>query len=195
MSEKLFFKMPIIKNKILEILKKKNLSQLKLACIINYDDAGLNAMILGKRPFPEIIKEKLLPILEVSKEEFESWIIADKYDKEIIKKAIESAKWIASSHPTDVPCNDDKNKPLILTQNIDRILKEKKLSRTALSKIIKHSQSSLNCAIIGKEPLSKNVMKKLSTTLEIPEKDLQAWVLADKYPLSILELALKVGHF
>ena len=194
MSEKLFFKMTIIKNKILQILKKKNLSQLKLARIINYDDAGLNAMILGKRPFSESVTEKILPILEISEEEFKSWIITDKYNKEIIEKAIESAKWIASSHSTDASRNDDKNKPLILAQNIDNILKEKTLSRTALSKIIKHSQSGLNRAITGKEPLSKEVMKKLSITLEIPEKDLQAWVLADKYPVKILELALKITN-
>jgi len=183
-----------IAEKIDFILKNKELSRSNASSIIGCSRNSLNQMIRTKRPFSDKIKEKLLPILEVSREEFESWIIADKYDKKIIEKALESAKWIASSHLADAPRNDDKNKPLILTQNIDKILKEKTLSRTALSKIIKHSQSSLNCAITGKEPLSKNLMKKLSTALEIPEKDLQAWVLADKYPIKILELALKITN-
>jgi len=170
----------VLKTKIYNILKEKNLTLYSLEKNLSYSNGTLYKMIEGERPFPENIKKKLLPVLEVSKQEFESWIITDKYNKEIIEKAINAFK-----------NREDKKNP-VLTQNIDKILKEKNLSRTALSKIIKHSQSGLNCAITGKEPLSKNVMKKLSTALEISEKDLQAWVLADKYSLNILELALKV---
>ncbi|HBG49325.1 MAG TPA: hypothetical protein DDW90_07470 [Cyanobacteria bacterium UBA9971] len=167
-------------NKIRNTLKEKNLSFYDLEKLFDYSRGSLSEMIKGERPFSDKIKEKILPILEVSKEEFESWIIADKYDHKIIEKAIESFK------------NREDKKILILTQNIDRILKEKTLSRTALSKIIKHSQSGLNRAITGKEPLSKNVAKKLSIALEIPEEDLQAWILADKQLLKVLELALKI---
>jgi transcriptional regulator with XRE-family HTH domain len=169
----------ILQTKINEILKEKNLSLYGLEKILNYSAGGLSQMIKGETPFSKNIKKKLLPVLEVSKEEFESWIVADKYKPEIIKKALDSIK-------------NKEEKTLILTQNIDKILKEKILSRTALSKLIKHSQSGLNRVITGKEPLSKNVMEKLSIGLEVSKDDLQAWVLADKYSFEILELALKV---
>jgi plasmid maintenance system antidote protein VapI len=172
--------MAIITEKIDNNIKKRNLSRYKISKLLNYKESTLNRIINGKQSFSKALVEKLLPILEVSKEEFESWIIADKYSKEVIYKAIEAFK------------NRENNKTLVLTQNIDRILKEKNLSQTALSKLIKHSQSALNCALTGKEPLSKNVMKKLSEFFEIQEESLQAWILADKYPLKVLELALKL---
>jgi transcriptional regulator with XRE-family HTH domain len=174
--------MSILKEKIDATLNKKGLSRYKLGLLIGVSEAALSEMTRAITPFSKNVIEKILPILEVSKEEFESWIVADKYKPEIIKKGIDSIK-------------NKEEKTLILTQNIDKILKEKKLSRTALSKLIKHSQSGLNRVIIGKEPLSKNVMEKLSIGLEIPEDNLQAWVLADKYSLKILELALKANHF
>ena len=172
----------LLKEKILSILKNKNITFYKLSNLVEFDESALNKMIKGKIKISENLIKKLLPILEISKEEFESWIVADKYQPEIIEKAIESIK-------------NKEEKILILTQNIDKILKEKKLSRTALSKLIKHSQSGLNRVIIGKEPLSRNVMEKISAGLEIPKEDLQSWVLADKSSLKILELALKTQHF
>jgi len=171
--------MNILKNKIDTILKKKGLNRHQLSQLFNVSNGTLSKMTIGTKPFSDNIKEKILPILEVSKEEFESWIVADNYSPEVIQKAIESFK------------NREDKKILVLTQNIDKILKEKNLSRTALSKLIKHSQSALNCVIIGKEPLSKNVMEKLSIGLETSQEDLRAWVLADKYLLKVLELALK----
>lgn len=165
--------------KIDYILKNKNLSRSNVSTMVGCSRNALNQMIRGDISFSEKIEEKILPILEISKEEFESWIIADKYPKEIIEKAIKSFK-----------TREDKKKS-VLSQNINRILKEKNLSQTAFSKIIKHSQSSLNCAITGKEPLSKKLMGKISIGLELSQDDLQAWVLADKYSLKVLELALK----
>lgn len=173
-------KMNILKNKIDTTLKKKGLHRHQLSQFINVSDGTLSKMTIGTKPFSDNVKEKILPFLEVSGEEFESWIVADKYQQEVIEKAIDAFK------------NKENKKVLTLTQNVDKILKEKNLSRTALSKLIKHSQSGLNCAITGKEPLSKNVMDKLSANLGIPKEDLLAWVLADKFSLKILELALKI---
>ena len=170
--------MPILQNKIDEILNKKKLSRYKLNKIINYYESDLNKMIKGQKPFPDHIINKLLPILEISREEFEGWIVADKYSKEVLELAIEAKK----AH---------KAKKLILTTKIDKILKIKGLSRTALSKQIKHSQSGLNRVITGKEPLSKNLMNKISTAFEIPVEYLQAWVLADKYSVKVLDYALE----
>jgi transcriptional regulator with XRE-family HTH domain len=172
--------MSITTKNIKNIIEQKNLSLKKLAKLIDYSHGALSNLINLKTPFPKTVLEKILPILEVSKQEFESWVVADKYQPEVIQKAIEAFK------------NREDKKILVLTQNIDKILKEKDMSRTTLSKLIKHSQSGLNRVIIGKEPLSKKVMEKLSTGLEIPEEDLQAWVIADKYSLKILELALKI---
>jgi predicted transcriptional regulator len=171
--------MRILKAKITKILKDKDLSAYKLSKIIDYPESPLGRMINGKISFSDPVKEKLLPILDISKEEFESWIIADKYPKEFIEKALNSFK-----------TRKDKESS-VLSQNINALLKEKGLSQTAFGKIIKHSQSSLSCVITGKEPMSKKLMQKISTGLEIPVEYIQIWVLADKYTPQVLESALK----
>jgi DNA-binding Xre family transcriptional regulator len=172
--------MLIITKKIKEILFNKNLSINKLAKLIGKNHSGnLGKMILGKQSFSKTIKEKLFPILEISEEEFQSWIIATKYDFELIQKAVDAVK-----------NKSDKTIP-VFTQNIDKILLSRKMSRTDLSKIIKYSQSGLNRMIIGQIGVSKPVMAKISKALEIPLSDLQTWVLADKYSLEVLLLALE----
>ena len=172
--------MPIITIKINEKLKEKNITVYRLSKIIDYSQSSLSDMIKGKISFSKNVIKKLLPILEVSRDEFNSWIVADKYPKEFIQLAIEAKK------------TKNKDYKLILTAKIDELLKPKGLSRTAFSKQIKHSQSSFNNAITGKESLSKNLMIKISTALEIPIEQLQAWAVADKYSLKILMLAVKV---
>jgi plasmid maintenance system antidote protein VapI len=169
--------MLVITHKINTILENKKLTQYELNKKINYYENKLSNMIRGKEPFPSHIIEKLLPILEVSRDEFESWIVADKYPKEVIQLAIEAKK------------TKNKDYKLILTAKIDEQLKPRGLSRTAFSKQIKHSQSSFNNAVTGKESLSKNLMVKISTALEIPIEKLQAWAVADKYSLKVLMLA------
>ncbi len=168
-----------ITTKINDILKKKNLSHRKLAEFLNEYDSSINAMINGKRPFTKQVKEKIIPILEVSKEEFESWILTDKYPKNVLELAIQAKKDLY---------NSDK---LILTVKIDEILKSKNLSRTDLSKLIGYHQATLNRMIIGKESLSKSVISKTAISLEIEENTIISWVIADKYDLKALELALQ----
>jgi predicted transcriptional regulator len=168
-----------VKTKIYNTLKEKNLSLYGLEKSLNYSNGTLYKMIEGERPFPKTIMKKLLPVLEISKNEFESWIITDKYPKNIIKKAVEAVK------------NRENKKARVFTQNIDKILQEKNMSRTALAKSIKYNQAGINAMIIGKISVSKTVLTRFSKFLEIPEEDLQAWVLADKYSLKVLELALK----
>jgi len=177
--------MNILKNKIDEILNKKGLSRHKLSQLIEVSDGTLSKMTIGKRPFSKNIKEKILPILEVSEEEFESWTVADKYPKELIKKAIESS---FQSHSE----LNSASAQLVFTQNIDKILKEKNMSRTALAKSIKYNQPDVNRMIVGKMPISNTVLTRISEFFEIPKEDLQAWVLADRYSLEILEWALKI---
>lgn len=172
--------MSFLSNKIDEILNKKGLTRYKLCQLTEIKPPVLSQMITGKRPVSKNIREKILPFLEVSPEEFESWIIAGKYPKNIIENAIEFSKK-----------REDKKKN-VLTQNIDKMLSERNLSRTALSKLIGNSQSGLNRVIASKESLSKNVAAKFAGFFEIPEENLQAWVLADKYSLKALELALKI---
>jgi len=167
-------------SKIDNILKNKGLSRYKLSKLINCTEGALNQMVRGNIAFSEKIILSILPVLEVSREEFESWILADKYSKELIQLAIEAKK------------TKRKDKKLIITAKIDEILESKGLSRTAFSKQINHSQSSFNNAITGKESLSKNLMTKISTAFEIPIEIIQSWVLADKYPLKTLEKALAI---
>jgi plasmid maintenance system antidote protein VapI len=172
--------MSFITEKIDNILKEKNLTRYELGIILKVNLQSFYHMMNGKRAFTDKIVKKLLPILEISRDEFESWILADKYPKEVIQLAIEAKK------------TKNKDYKLILTAKIDEQLKPKGLSRTAFSKQIKHSQSSFNNAVTGKESLSKNLMIKISTALEIPLEQLQAWAVADKYSLKVLMLAMKV---
>ncbi|OGI20984.1 MAG: hypothetical protein A2287_03505 [Candidatus Melainabacteria bacterium RIFOXYA12_FULL_32_12] len=84
--------MLVITRKINEILKRKNLSCHKLSQLVNYKISSFDEMVKGKRPFPGHVIERLLPILEVSQEEFEGWILTDKYSREIIELAIKAKK-------------------------------------------------------------------------------------------------------
>jgi transcriptional regulator with XRE-family HTH domain len=169
--------MSILKNKIDTILKEKGLNRHKLCQLTKIADSTLGDMVSERTPFSEYVKEKILPILEISQEEFENWIVADKYSKEILKLAIENKK--------DFPY---KRKSM-LTTKIDLILQKKGMSRTALSKEIKYSQSALNAIIIGKRGLSKSVLERISKALEIPQDEILSWVLADKYDLKVLEVS------
>jgi transcriptional regulator with XRE-family HTH domain len=174
--------MLIVTKKANRILKEKNISHYKLSQLIKKDEGYINNIFRGVQSFSDNVIKKLLPILEVPKSEFESWILADKYPKEVIQLAIEAKK------------KKNKEYKLVLTAKIDELLKEKGLSRTAFSKQIKHSQSSFNNAITGKESLSKNLMLKISQGLNIELKTIQTWVVADKYSLKILQLAANIDN-
>jgi len=171
--------MSLTVSKIDEILKQKKLSRNKLSILIDCTYGALNQMVRGERPFSEKIIEKILPILEVSHEEFDSWILADAYPKEILE--------LAFKHKIEIK---KKKKELILTIKIDSILKQRNVSRTTLSKEINHSQSGLNRVITGKEPLSKTVRSKLARAFNISEDEIISWVVADKYSLEVIELAI-----
>jgi len=169
--------MPIITDKINKIIKEKNYNVYQISKIMDFSDGALRKMISTESPFSEKAIKKLIPILEVSKEEFEGWIIADKYPKDALKLAIQIK--------TDFPYK----RKSVLTVKIDKILEEKGISRTSLAKEIKYSQSGLNAIIIRKRSMSKPVLEKIAKALEIPENEITSWILADKYSLQTLETA------
>lgn len=169
--------MSVLSERINKILNKKGLSIYKLSKIIDYPDSPLGRIIKGKIQFSENVIEKLLPILEVSKEEFTGWIIADKYSKESIQVAISELK-------------NKSDDMLVLTKNIDKILSEKGLSRTALSKLVNYSQSGLNRMIIGQISMSKTIVSRLAPILDISEDIIYGWSLADKYSLEVLRCSV-----
>lgn len=162
------------------ILKEKNLTIYKVSKEINVKDNALYEMAKGRSKFSEKFIKKLLPILEVSREAFESWIIADKYSKEVLKLAIQAKK--------DFPYK----RKLILTTKIDDILQERGMSRTDLSKVIGYSQSGLNQIITGKRSVSKSVLGKLSVAFELSQDTILSWMVADRHSLAELESALQV---
>ena len=172
--------MKILKNKIDTILKSKGLTRYKISVDLDCSKSALNQMARGDIPFSDEMKEKLAPILEVSIEEFNSWIIADEYPKAFIEKLI-------SIHKN----RKDKGEN-ILAQNINGLLAEKDLSQTDFAKIIKYDQSAINKMINGKISLSDRVLNGLSEVLEIPAEDIQAWNIADKYSIKTLEMALGI---
>ncbi|EKE04449.1 MAG: hypothetical protein ACD_20C00076G0001 [uncultured bacterium] len=166
-----------IKNQTDKILKEKSISYYELSKLTGYDVSYLNNIFKGKRPFSKELLKKLLPILEISKEEFESWIITDKYPKEIIERAIRIKKEFPYKRKS------------VLTVKIDKILEEKDMSRTALAKQINYSQSGLNRMITGKINISKPVLEKVSKALDISQEEISSWILADKHSLQVLEMA------
>ena len=169
--------MLIISEKTDKILKEKNLSRYKLSKLIGKNESYINHVFRGERPFSEIVINKILPFLEVTREEFESWILADKYPKEVLKLAIQIKK--------DFPYKIKS----ILTTKIDAILQEKKISRTTLSKEIKYGQSGLNQIITRKRTMPKSVLERLAIALEISQDEILSWIVADRYSLQVLEAA------
>jgi plasmid maintenance system antidote protein VapI len=166
----------VLSTKINKILERKNLSHRKLAKMIDEFDSNINAIIMCRRAFPDHIIEKLSPILGVSVDEIKGWILADKYSQEVLKLAIE--------------VKQENHENLILTSKMDELLQKKNLSRTAMSKVINYSQGRLNEIIIGKKPMSKTVLAKIATTLEISEDEIKSWIIADKYTLKTLKTAV-----
>jgi transcriptional regulator with XRE-family HTH domain len=171
-----------IKEKIDNILKEKKLSRRKISVLLDCSHQALSQMILKECPFSPKVKRKLIPILQISEDEFESWIIASMYESELIKSAIMAIK------------NKTNEELYIFTQNKNEILLKKGLSRRALSRLIKYSPSGLNSMINGQIGVSKPVMVKISQILDIPLSELQAWALADKYSLGILLSALELQN-
>ncbi|EKE03146.1 MAG: hypothetical protein ACD_20C00243G0002 [uncultured bacterium] len=167
----------MLTQKIDNILKEKNLSRYKLSKLVGCSESALNQMARGETKFSDNIIEKILPILEVSREEFESWILADKYPKKIIERAIQIKKEFPYKRKS------------VLTTKIDEILEEKGMSRTALAKQINYSQSGLNRMITGKINMSRPVLEKISKVLDIPQEEILSWILADKNSLKSLEVA------
>ena len=171
--------MSIIIKKVDAILSNKKISKYQLAKLINYHPSSLYNILDKKSPFPKHIIKKLLPILEVTRDEFDSWIIADIYSKEILELALK--------HKTEIK---KKKKELILTIKVDSILKEKNMSRTALSKLINYSQSGLNRMITGKISLSDKVRCNIAPILEVAKEEILSWIVADKYSTEVIKLAI-----
>jgi len=162
------------------LLQKKNLSENKLAQAIEYHSGSLNKIINGKEAFPEHIIEKIAPILEVSPEEIKGWILADKYAQNILKRALEVKQEV-----------QPEAGKLILTTKIDSFLQLKAISRTSLSKMVGYSQGKLNEMIIGKEPISPNVISKIAPVLDVSEDEINSWIVADKYSVEALRVAVE----
>jgi len=104
---------------------------------------------------------------------------ADIYSKEILELALK--------HKTEIK---KKKKELILTIKVDSILKEKNMSRTALSKLINYSQSGLNRMITGKISLSDKVRCNIAPILEVAKEEILSWIVADKYSTEVIKLAI-----
>jgi len=171
--------MILIIEKLNKILNRKNLTIYQLSKLTNFSESALGLMIKGKCPFSDKAMKKILPVLEISQEEFESWVIVDKYPREVLKLALEAKK------------NFPYKRKSILTVNIDSVLQQKGMSRAAVAKQIDYSQSGLNRMIIGQISMSKSVIEKVSQILEISETEIKSWIVADKYSKKVLELAIK----
>jgi len=171
--------MAILKEKIDKKLEEKGLSRYKAAKLIGCAESTLNKMTRGEKPFSEKVTKKLLPIIETTEEEFKGWILADKYPENVLKRAIEVKQEVKPDTGM-----------LILTAKIDSYLQQKGLSRTGLSKVIGYSQGKLNQMIKGDEPISPLVISKIAPILEVTEDEIISWIVADKWSIEALRVAL-----
>ena len=170
----------LITKKIKELLKNKNLTGYKLSKIIGISDGSMYAMIRGQAEFPADKIQKIAALMEVPSDEIKGWILADKYPQNILKRAIEVKQEVKPDAGM-----------LILTAKIDNYLQQKGLSRTALSKVIGYSQGKLNEMIKGVEPISPLVISKIAPVLGVSEDEIISWVIADKYSVEALRVALE----
>ncbi len=173
--------MSVLKNKIDKILKEKNITYYQLSKLVDFDESALNKMLKSKIALSPNLLEKIAPVLEVSLEEIKGWILADKYPKNVLKRAIEVKQKVQPDAGM-----------LILTAKIDSYLQQKGLSRTALSKVIGYSQGKLNEMIKGVEPISPLVISKIAPVLEVTEDEITSWLVADKYSIDMLRVAVEV---
>lgn len=171
--------MTVITEKIRQLLEEKNISQNELARRVQYKHGPFGSIIRGEKPIPEDVLIKMALILEISQEEIKGWILADKYPENILKRALEIKQEV----------KPEAGK-LILTIKIDSLLQEKGLSRTALSGLIGYSQGKLNQMIKGDEPISPLVVSKIAPVLEVSEDEVTSWVVADKYSIGTLQVAV-----
>ncbi len=176
MSEKL-----VITKKINSILKEKSLTAYRLSKLIGVKDSVLYGMIKGDTPFSPKFKEKIIPFLEVSPDEFEGWILAEKYPKKVLERAIQLKN----------KKSVDENK-LIFTVKIHKLIEAKNLSITAFSREIKYNQGRLSQVILGNKSVSKILIQKISDFSGISEDEIKSWVVADKYSQEALEAGIKI---
>lgn len=170
----------LITKKIKELLKNKNLTGYKLSKIIGISDGSMYAMIRGQAEFPADKIQKIAAVLEVSSDEINGWILADKCPENVLKRAIE----VKQEVQLDIGM-------LILTTKIDNYLQQKGLSRTSLSKVIGYSQGKLNEMIKGVEPISPLVISKIAPVLEVTEDEIISWIVADKHSINALRVAVE----
>ena len=108
-----------------------------------------------------------------------------------IRREIKKAPFVRVDLPQ---AKKTTGKKLILTNEIDKIILAKKLSRTQLSKLVCKDKegTALNKPVTGVETMSDNLIKKLAPVIEVSEQQIKSWILADKYSLETLELALNL---
>ena len=172
--------MLIITKKIKNFLEEKNISQNNFAHSVNLPSGAFSSMLSGDAPFPDDKIQKIAAVMEVSSEEVKGWILADNYPENILK--------MAAAVKQEVTPEAGK---LILTTNVDELLKSKNLSRTGLSKVIGYNQGKLNKMIKGVEPMSPLVISKIAPVLEVSEEEITSWIVADKYSLEALWVATR----
>ncbi len=83
-------------------------------------------------------------------------------------------------------------KNLLITKKIRELLKNKNLTGYKLSKIIGISDGSMYAMIRGQAKFPEDKIQKIAPILEVSPEEIKGWILADKYPKEVLQLALSV---
>ena len=136
-------------------------------------------MFYGRKKIPDNIIEKIAPILNVSPEEIKGWILADKYSKEILQRALQLRQEHIEQHK------------LIFTTKTHELMETKNLSISAFSREIHYNQGWLSQILLGNQPVSKKLMQKICNFSGIFEDEIRSWIVADKYSPVAIEVAVR----
>ena len=81
-----------------------------------------------------------------------------------------------------------------ITTKIYDLLKTKNLSGSKLGKLINVSDGALYSMINGERPFPEDKIQKIAPILEVSTEEIKGWILSDKYPKNILEMAVNIKH-
>ncbi len=164
--------------KITELLETKGISTYKLGQICGYSHGAIIQMIKGSRSIPEHILNKISVTLEVPDYKLKGWILADKYSRDVLERAL---------HLKQEYAGQDK---LIFTAKIHELMEQHNLTINPFAKAIGYNQGWLSQVVLGKEPVSKKLMDKLCAFSSLSEEEIISWIVADKYSVEALRTAV-----
>lgn len=169
----------VITKKLEILFEQKGLTAYSLAKLINYNDSSMSQMLYGRKKIPDNVINSIASILEVSPEQIKGWILANKYSKKVLQRALQLKQKYTGQ---------DK---LIFTAKIHELMEQHNLTINPFAKTIGYNQGWLSQVVLGKEPVSKKLMEKLCAFSGLSEEEISSWIVTDKYSVETLRVAVE----